>query len=346
MILHVLQEPFVWRCGGAFLISFLLFLILGKKFIRWLGKGGMVDYFRLYSPLSHKSKKGTPSGGGVFILFCIGISSLLLGDVFNQYLQIALLATFCFGFIGLVDDAVKRLRKSSRGLSIRSKLLFQLVASVFVVIFVYYSFAKAATQVTIPFTHFQIELGIFYLPLAVFIILGSSNAVNLTDGLDGLAAGCMIAPAAVFIIISLFQRSTDKASFLNMIYLPESRELAFFWCALLGAILGFLRYNRFPALLFMGGVGAEALGAALGVSAILLKEELLLLLIGGVFVIEALSVVLQVLSFRLMGKRIFKMTPIHHHFELNGARETRIVKSFWMASALFSAVAFLDIIYF
>ncbi len=197
----------------------------------------------------------------------------------------------------------------------------------------------------IPFTSLQIELGLIYFVLVVCIILGSSNAVNISDGLDGLAAGCMIAPAATFIAISFIQQDFHLSTFVNGIYFLEMRELAFFWCTLLGAILGFLKYNRYPAAMFMGGVGSESLGGALGISAVLLKKELLLLIIGGVFVVEALSVGLQIISFRLTGKRIFKMAPIHHHFELSGLEESQIVSRFWIASFLFSTVAFLSIIF-
>lgn len=346
MIVHILNIPLVFRSGIAFLLCLLLFLILGKKVARWLGGKGIVDYFRLDSPSTHESKKGTPSGAGLFILLCLGLSFFLLGDIFNRYTYIPLFATFCMGFSGLADDMIKKMRGSSRGLSIKVKLLLQLGVLVPVALFTYHLITEISTQIRVPFTHFQIELGIFYFPVVVFIILGSSNAVNLTDGLDGLAAGCMIAPAAIFIVISVIRGDMNLSSFFNRTYLPGVGELAFFWCALLGALLGFLRYNRYPAELFMGGVGSEALGGALGISAILLKEELLLLLIGGVFVVEALSVILQVIFYRLEGRRVFKMTPLHHHFELRGLKESRIVTGFWTASVLLCSAAFLSIALF
>lgn len=346
MILHFFYIPLICRSVIAFFLGLLFFLILGRRVVGYLKVKGMVDRFRSYSPLTHKSKKGTPSGGGLFILFCLGISFFLLGDIFNPYIYLALLATFCLGFVGFVDDVVKKLRETSQGLSIKNKLSIQLGVSAFIIFFIYHLFPQNSTLITIPFTHSQMELGVFYFPLAVFIILSSSNAVNLTDGLDGLAAGCMIVPAATFIIISLIQGDAGLASFFNKTYLPGSGELVFFWCALLGALLGFLGYNRYPAVLFMGEVGSGALGSALGVSAILLKAELLLLLIGGVFVIEALSVVLQVIRYRLTGRRVFRMTPLHHHFELGGLKEAQIVTGFWIASFIFSIAALLSIVYF
>jgi len=238
--------------------------------------------------------------------------------------------------VGLVDDIIKKLRKSSRGLSTKIKLALQSGVCFAVVFLIYCIYPEVSTRVEIPFTSLQIELGLIYFVLVVCIILGSSNAVNISDGLDGLAAGCMVAPAATFIAISFIQQDFHLSTFVNGIYFLEMRELAFFWCTLLGAILGFLKYNRYPAAMFMGGVGSESLGGALGISAVLLKKELLLLIIGGVFVVEALSVGLQI---------IFKMAPIHHHFELSGLEESQIVSRFWIASFLFSTVAFLSIIF-
>jgi len=344
MIIQFLSIPFFYKIGIGFFISFLFSLLLGKKTIAWLKEKGMVDYFRVYSPSTHREKKGTPSGGGVLILLSVGITFLLLGDFSNRYVLPAIVGTFCFGFLGLLDDLIKKFKRSSHGLSIKTKLVIQTIASFGIVFFIYYSYPRISTGVQVPFFHFQIELGFFYFVLAVFIILSSSNAVNISDGLDGLAAGCIIAPAISFILFSLLQGSSYISSFLNWVYLPGSRELAFFWCVLLGALLGFLKYNKYPAKMFMGGIGSESLGGALGISAILLKKEILLLIIGGVFVVEALSVILQVISYRLTGKRVFKMAPLHHHFELKGLKESQIVWGFWIASILFSVLAFLSII--
>ncbi|MBE0478498.1 phospho-N-acetylmuramoyl-pentapeptide-transferase [Candidatus Aerophobetes bacterium] len=344
MIFYFFSTPLIYRGTFAFFLSLVLFLILGKRLIKWLKRKKMVDYFRLYSPLTHKLKKGTPSGGGLFILFCLGLSFILLGNITNRYLYLALLATFSLGFLGFVDDVAKRVRKNSKGLSIKTKLLLQVGVSIFIAFCIYYLITDINTGVIVPFTNLQIKLGIFYLPFIAFIILSFSNAVNISDGLDGLTAGCMIAPAFFFIIVCFAGKTVNLSFLFNRTGAVGVDELAFFWLALLAALIGFLRYNRYPATLFMGGVGAEALGGALAISGILLKMELLLLLIGGVFVIEALSVVLQVISYRLTGKRIFKIAPLHHHFELNGAKESSIVSGFWVTSAFFSIVAFLSLI--
>ncbi len=345
MILYFIPISLVYRSVIAFFLTFLFFLLTGKRIIRWLEKKEMVDYFRLNSPLRHKSKKGTPSGGGIFILLFLGVIFFLLGDISNHYIYLVFFVTFCLGFIGFTDDIAKKLRKNSRGLSTRFKLVLQTTVAIVAALLIYYFYGEINTCLIIPFTHFKMDLGFSYFILITFMILSSSNAVNVTDGLDGLAAGCAIAPAAILVAISLVQSNVNLSSFFNRPYLPGSGELIFFWCAFSGALLGFLKYNRFPAKMFMGGVGSEALGGALGISAILLKAELLFLFIGGIFVIEILSVGIQVTSYRLTGKRVFKMTPLHHHFELSGLKETRIVTSFWVISALFSVIAFLSIIY-
>jgi len=336
--------PLIFRMIGAFFLSLTLFLLLSREFLLWLKKKGMVDYFRTDSPSSHQKKKGTPTGGGLLLLFCIMVSFFLLGDNFTQYIFLSLLTTFYLGLAGFLDDIIKRFRKSSRGLPGKVKLLLQMGIALFLGLYIYLN-STLTTWVQIPFTNFQIELNFIYILLVLFIILGSANAVNLSDGLDGLTAGCIISPAIVFILLAYIQGDATFSSIFNRPYLPGAGELGVFWCAVLGAIVGFLRYNRYPAKMFMGGVGSEALGGILGISAILLKGELLLLLIGGVFIAEALSVIIQVTSFQLTGRRVFKMTPLHHHFELKGVKESKIVAGFWIVSALFSIVALTSLFY-
>jgi phospho-N-acetylmuramoyl-pentapeptide-transferase len=329
--------------AGAFFLSLVLFLLLSRRFLFWLKKKKMVDYFRIDSPSSHQKKKGTPTGGGLLFLLCIAVSFFLLGN-FTQYIFLSLLVIFYLGLAGFLDDIIKRFRKSSRGLPGKVKLLLQMGIALFLGIYIYLD-STFTTRVEIPFTNFQIELGFIYILLVLGIILGSTNAVNLSDGLDGLTAGCMISPAAIFILLAYIQEDAIFSSLFNRPYLPGAGEVGILWCALLGAIVGFLHYNRYPARLFMGGVGSEALGGILGISALLLKGEILLLLLGGVFIAEALSVIIQVTSFQLTGRRVFKMTPLHHHFELKGIKESRIVTGFWIASALFSTLAFLSLFY-
>jgi len=344
MIYHFYFLPLIIRMGIAFLFSLSLFLFFGKLLIRWLKKSGMVDYFRAYSPLTHESKKGTPTGGGLLLLFCVGVSFFLFGDYFSFYSYLFLFIIFYFGIIGFVDDVIKKHTKSSKGIPVKIRLLLQTAGAIFLGILLYLN-PVTGSYVIVPFLNLQVNLNIFYFILVWCIILGSSNAVNLSDGLDGLAAGSMIAPGIVFIILAYIQGSHFLSSFFNRVYIPGSGELGFLWSALLGSLIGLLWYNRYPARIFMGGVGSESLGGVLGVSAVLLKADILLLIIGGVFVVEALSVIIQVISYRLTGKRVFKMAPFHHHLELNGLKEPQIVNRFWIASTLLSGVALMSIIW-
>lgn len=344
MTFQYTSVPLIFRMGMVFFLSLLLSLFLGKLLIKWLRKIGMVDYFRAYSPLTHKYKIGTPTGGGLLLLGSVVLSFFLLGDIYNPYVWLVLFTIFYLGIVGFVDDIIKRHRKNSRGLSGKIKLLLQAGIAISIAFYLYFS-PLTGTYITVPFTNLQVELKYLYPVLVGCVILGSSNAVNLTDGLDGLAAGCMIAPGIVFTVLAYIQGNAFLSSFFNRVYLPGSGELAFLWSALLGSLLGTLWYNRYPARIFMGGVGSESLGGALGISAVLLKAEILLLIIGGVFVIEALSVIIQVISYRLTGKRVFKMAPFHHHFELNGLKEPQIVNGFWIASALLSVLGLISLIF-
>lgn len=341
-----LSLSLVSRMGASFFLSLLLFLLLSKAFLAYSKEKGMVDYFRLYSPSSHQSKKGTPTGGGLIILFCLAVSLFVFGKRWNGLIFIATLTIFYLGGVGAIDDLIKKHRRSSRGLSGKMKLLFQLGIALFVVLYLFYGMGKETGIVQIPFTDSRINIGLLYIPFAVSIILGSSNAVNLTDGLDGLAAGCMITPAIIFILLGYIQEDALFASLTGRVYLPGSGEISFLWCTLLGAMLGFLWYNRYPARMFMGGVGSEALGGALGVSAILLKVELFLLIFGGIFVAEAISVIIQVLFYQTQRRRIFKMTPLHHHFEIKGWEERRIVNKFWITSTLLGVTALFALFFF
>ncbi len=334
--------PLIFRMGFAFFISLLLFLFLGRRFIIWLKRIQMVDYFRVYSPSTHKVKVGTPTGGGLLVLFCLMISMLLMTENFNIYVLLILITAFYMGWIGFMDDLIKRFRKNSRGFSGKVKLLLQSAIGIFLGFYIYRT-SIIPTWVSVPFSDIKLELNWIY-PVAFFlIILGSTNSVNLSDGLDGLTAGCMIGPAIVFIVLAYIQVDKTLSSAFNLPYISGIGEVGIFWCALLGALSGFLRYNKYPARLFMGGVGSEFLGGVLGISAVFLKAELLLMFVGIVFILEALSVIIQVVSFRLRGKRIFKMTPLHHHFELKGMKEKQIVFNFWIISGIFSLIGVMSI---
>ncbi|MBC7190237.1 phospho-N-acetylmuramoyl-pentapeptide-transferase, partial [Candidatus Aerophobetes bacterium] len=294
MILNFLSLPLFYRIIIALCFSFLFFFIGGERFVKWLKKKKMVDHFRDYSPPTHLSKKGTPSGGGIFILLSAGICWFLFADFSSKYLLIVILSTFLFGLAGLVDDLVKKKNKNSKGLSIRLKLSLQVIFTFLIFLFFFLSNFHFKSDIKLPFTGYTIESGFFYTAVFFIFILGFANAVNLTDGLDGLVAGCMIAPSIFFAVISLIQSNAYLASLFKMPHLPEMKELSVFWVALLGSIGGFLRYNRYPARMFMGGVGAEALGAACGISALVLKVEAFFLIAGGIFLAEAVSVVTQV----------------------------------------------------
>lgn len=334
----------VFRMFLAFFISLLLFVFLGRKFIIWLKRKKMVDYFRMYSPSTHKVKIGTPTGGGLLILFCVVVSLILTVRDFNIYVFLILLVAFYMGGIGFMDDLIKRFRKNSRGFSGKVKLLLQSGVGLFLGFYIYKT-SIIPTWVKIPFSDLGLELNSIYVLLVFLIILGSTNSVNLSDGLDGLTAGCMIGPAIIFIILTFIQESKTLSLMFNRPYISGIGEVGIFWCALFGALAGFLRYNKYPAELFMGGVGSEFLGGVLGISAIFLKAEFLLLFMGIIFIAEALSVIIQVVSYRLRGKRIFKMTPLHHHFELKGMKEKRIVSNFWIVSGVFSAIGVISIFY-
>lgn len=345
MILNFSSLPLFYRIIIALCLSFLFFFTGGKRFVKWLKKKKMVDHFRAYSPPTHLSKKGTPSGGGIFILLGAGICWFLFANFSSKYLLIAILSTFFFGFTGLVDDLIKKKSKNSKGLSIRLKLALQVFFTFIILLFSFLSNLNFKSYIRFPFTGCSIESGFFYPAVFFIFIVGFANAVNLTDGLDGLAAGCMIAPSIFFAVVSLIQSNPYLASLFKMPHLPQVKELSIFWIALLGGIAGFLRYNRYPARMFMGGVGAEALGAACGISALVLKVEAFFLITGGIFVAEAVSVIIQVIFFRLTGRRIFKMTPLHHHFELMGFEEEKIVRGFWFASLLLFIISFSGIIF-
>jgi phospho-N-acetylmuramoyl-pentapeptide-transferase len=266
----------------------------------------------------------------------LGISVLLWGDLSNPYIWIALFVTMGFGAIGCVDDYRKITKKNTKGLSARKKLLFQSLIALLATSFLYFSATSGSeTQLVIPFCKtVMIHLGLFYFVFSYFVIVGTSNAVNLTDGLDGLA----IMPSILVILaLGIFAYVTGNvhfANYLSLPYLPHAAELVVFCGALVGAGLGFLWYNSYPAQVFMGDVGSLSIGGALGIVAVMIRQELILLLMGGVFVAETISVILQVASFKLRGKRIFKMAPLHHHFELSGWPEPKVIVRFWIITVI------------
>ena len=307
-------------------------LIVGPTMIRRLSFKQIGQVIRDDGPQSHLSKSGTPTMGGALILVAIAISTLLWADLNNRYIWVVLLVTMLFGVIGFIDDYIKLVRQDPNGLASRYKYFWQSVVGTGAAVFLYTSATiPAETELIIPFfKDVVIPLGAWYILLAYLVIVGSSNAVNLTDGLDGLAIMPTVMVAGALGLFSYLAGHAEFARYLSIPYIPSAGELTIFCAAMVGAGLGFLWFNTYPAQVFMGDVGALALGAALGCVAVLVRQELVLLIMGGVFVAETLSVVVQVASYKLRGKRVFLMAPIHHHYELKGWPEPRIIVRFWI----------------
>jgi phospho-N-acetylmuramoyl-pentapeptide-transferase len=307
-------------------------LLLGPWFIRRLTELRIGQSVRTDGPQSHLSKSGTPTMGGALILSAIFATTLLWADLTNRYVWVVLIVTAIFGAVGWVDDYRKVAKKDSRGLPARWKYFWQSIAGFGAAIFLYYTAqSPAETQLFIPFfKSVALDLGLFYIVFSYFVIVGTSNAVNLTDGLDGLAIMPAVMVAGALALIAYLSGHSQFSQYLNIAYIPGAGELAIFCCALVGAGLGFLWFNTYPAQVFMGDVGALALGAALGLIAVIVRHEIVLFIMGGIFVLETVSVILQVASFKLTGRRIFRMAPIHHHFELKGWPEPRVIVRFWI----------------
>jgi len=332
-LFHVVQYLTLRAIMGA-LTALIISLMVGPSMIRWLGRRHVGQSVRNDGPKSHLSKIGTPTMGGVLMLIAITAGTLLWCDLRNHYVWLVLLVTLGFGLIGGWDDALKITRKNSRGLSARKKLFFQSLVGIAAALYLYMSAATPVeTQLIFPFLkNVYLPLGVFFVVLTYFVIVGAGNAVNLTDGLDGLAVLPAVMVAAALGVFAYVTGNVNFAKYLAIPYVPGTGELVVFCGALVGAGLGFLWFNTYPAEVFMGDVGSLALGAALGVIAVIVRQELVLVLMGGIFVIETLSVILQVASFRLTGRRIFRMAPIHHHFELKGWPEPRVIVRFWIVT--------------
>lgn len=311
-------------------------LILGPAFIRRLVKKQVRQPIRKLGPESHFAKVGTPTMGGALILFSIVVSTLLWADLSNRYVWTVLLVTLAFGVIGWVDDYKKLVQNNSDGLAARWKYLFQSIVGLSAAIYLYATAqSPAETELIVPFfKDVVIPMGLGYVALTYFFIVGYSNAVNLTDGLDGLAIMPAVLLAVALGIFAYLAGHSVFSSYLGIPYIAGAGELVVFCGALAGAGLGFLWFNTYPAQVFMGDIGALAMGAALGLIAVIVRQELVFTLMAGVFVMETVSVILQVASFKLTGKRVFRMAPIHHHFELKGWPEPRIIVRFWIISVI------------
>ena len=318
------------------LTALLVSLLLGPWFIRRLVRRQVGQPIRKLGPESHFSKAGTPTMGGALILFSIVFATLLWADLSNRYVWVVLLVTLAFGLIGWIDDYKKLVLQESAGLPARWKFLAQSCAGLAAAYFLWSSAdVPAATELIVPFfKDVAIPLGVFYIVTTYFMIVGFSNAVNLTDGLDGLAIMPSVLVAAALGIFAYVAGNSVFSEYLAMPSIPGAGELAIFCGALAGAGLGFLWFNTYPAQIFMGDIGALAVGSALGVIAVIVRQELVFILMAGVFVMETVSVIVQVVSFKLTGKRVFRMAPIHHHFELKGWPEPRIIVRFWIISVI------------
>ena len=320
----------------AVLTALLISLAAGPKVICLLNRLQMGQAIRTDGPETHLEKAGTPTMGGALILLSIFVSSLLWSDLSNRYVWVVMAVTLLFGLIGWVDDYRKVVEKNPRGLPSRWKYFWQSVVGLCAALFLYNTAQSPADlELIVPFfKDVAIYMGPFFIVLTYFVIVGTSNAVNLTDGLDGLAILPTVLVAGALGIIAYLTGHFQFASYLHIPYIAGAGELLIFSAAICGAGLGFLWFNTYPAMVFMGDVGSLALGAALGVIAVIVRQEIVLMIMGGVFVMETLSVILQVGSFKLTGKRIFRMAPLHHHFELKGWPEPRVIVRFWIITVM------------
>lgn len=340
-----------FRSGLAFLIAFIVSLWTTTILIKIFSQRS-TQAKRKYVPDTHLEKQGTPSMGGITIIVSVIVSVIITGNFSNPNVNLCLISMILFGLLGFVDDVSKVHCNSGFGVTVWTKFASQVAFSLVLSFYLYFlhphnaylsgdlQYPISISSITVPFFHnWEIDISIFYVMLVAFILVGSSNAVNLTDGLDGLAIGLTLICVITFTAVAYISGHQDIAEYLKIPFIPASGEMTVFLSALAGSCIGFLWFNCHPAQIFMGDTGSLALGAALGLVSILLKSELLYILIGGVFVLETISVILQVASFKLRKKRIWKMTPIHHHFELCGVHENKIIMRMWITGLAFSVLA-------
>lgn len=331
-----------FRAAMAAVTTFILCLILGplvtgyfrKKKIREVVDRKHCEHLQEYV----SSKRDTPTMGGIFIIGSILISVLLWADLSNRFILLSLFTCVYLALLGFSDDYTKLTKSQSgkRGIPARTKLLWQILLGFFIGSYLYFDPATS-TRIDVPFfKHVAVDIGAFYLPVVALIVIGTTNAVNLTDGLDGLAIGCILIVSSTLAVLAYLTGHAQFSQYLFIPHIPQAGELSVFCAAIIGASLGFLWFNCPPASIFMGDTGSLALGGSLAVTAVLIKKELLLVMLGGVFVMEAGSVILQVASFKLRGRRIFKMSPIHHHFQLSGWAESKIIIRFWILGIIFA----------
>jgi phospho-N-acetylmuramoyl-pentapeptide-transferase len=325
-----------FRAIYAALTAVLVTFLIGKFVINKLNKMKASQPIREDGPKTHQLKTGTPTMGGIIIIIAVLFSVLMWAKLDNGFILLSLFTFVFFAVLGGLDDYIKLVKKNSKGLSIKVKLIGQILGAGAIVAFLFFNpvHAGLATHIKIPLVKFPVNLGVLYFVFVAVVIIGWSNAVNFTDGLDGLATGSLLFTTLALAVVIYVVGHIKFSEYLKIVYVPEASELVIFCAAIVGACLGFLWYNSHPAQVFMGDVGSLPLGAVLGLFSVLVKLELLIVLIGGIFVMEAFSVLIQITSFRLFKKRVFKMAPLHHHFELKGMPESKIVIRFWIVAIL------------
>lgn len=331
-----------FRSVYATVTAILICFIFGPPIIKKLKTIGTGAKVREDTPQRHVQKAGTPSMGGILMLLAVLTSILLWGNFSNRYTVLITIASSAFCLIGFLDDYLKFVKKSSKGLHARIKLSTQLLISAAVVLYIYFGPERSeqTTLLYVPFINYPVvDLSVFYIPFAILLLVGTSNSVNLTDGLDGLATGLIIFVISAYAGISYLTGHIEIANYLRIPYIPGSAELTVFCMSVLGANIGFLWFNSHPAEIFMGDTGSLSLGGSIGLISLLIKKEILLLIVGGVFAAETLSVIVQVISYKLFKKRVFLMTPLHHHFELKGWSESKIIVRFWIVGAMLALIA-------
>ena len=336
-------EDITLRAGIAALIAFIMSIVFGAELIKRLRRRGVAEDVTKKDSEElkklHKSKAGVPTMGGITIIAAVLFAVLICADLSNGYILLVLLTTVWLGVLGFVDDYIKLTRKHAHGLQDTSKFICQLILGLVLglILYLYFPGVNHSANIIIPILKDNsIFLGLFFVLFVAIFVVGMSNSVNLTDGLDGLAIGCTIIVTLALVILCYISGRVDFSSYLQMPYVPGSGELCVFCASLVGASMGFIWYNGFPAQMFMGDTGSLAIGGMIAIVAVVIKQEILLLFMGGVFVMEALSVIIQVLVFKITKKRVFRCAPIHHHFQFKGWPETRIVLRMWIVTALLS----------
>ena len=329
-----------FRSAFAALTTLLFCFLFGGKIIENLRRLKIGQSIREDGPATHMQKSGTPTMGGIFIILAVVIAMLFWGNLQNRAVWITLCAFAAFGAVGFIDDFLKVKRRNSEGLPAWAKLAGQFAVAIAVVLAIYFTGGEVTTVLYIPFFKDPVlDMGWWWIPFAILLVVGESNAVNFSDGLDGLLAGLLIIVFLTLAVLTYITGRVDWSEYLGVPYIPEAGELTVFCLAALGACVGFLWYNSHPAEVFMGDVGSLSLGGVIAVISLITKKEILILVIGGVFVIEIVSVIIQVISFKLRGKRVFKMAPLHHHYELIGWSESKTVIRFWILGGLFAIIA-------